>query len=357
MEKLEIIETKRNCTLVIEENLENQIRYMCNKFPSREWSGTLFYSIEGSLEEENLVIHAKDFYLQDIGSSSFTTFKRDVSLASFMLEHELVDCFTGLIHSHNSMATFFSETDLDTLLDEGKDMNHFVSLIVNNEGSYKAAITTKVKNTAVGTVTSVYNTFNNKKVTRNKAPFTKELIKVEFSYLNIKYPDSSRNISLNSRINELIGQSSYNNTNRKSIELSNQTLIAKAPEDHAEVKSTLPKTYKNTPNFTNREVDSVVNNIYIRIVSGNIMAIYQGVNNIFKIFCNNMENRYSERFPDFAVFEGYASYVIDFLMDETTVPNNLFYEVVNKIIQKLELEIPKNKYLDTYINLLKEWTK
>ena len=46
--------------------------------------------------------------------------------------------------SHNNMKTFFSSTDINTLKEEGRDRNNFVSLIVNNEGTYTAAITRKI---------------------------------------------------------------------------------------------------------------------------------------------------------------------------------------------------------------------
>lgn len=43
------------------------------------------------------------------------------------------------------MSTFFSGTDVATLKEEGRDRNNFVSLIVNNAGSYTAAITRRIK--------------------------------------------------------------------------------------------------------------------------------------------------------------------------------------------------------------------
>ena len=43
------------------------------------------------------------------------------------------------------MRTFFSQTDTATLKEEGRDRNNFVSLIVNNAGTYTAAITRRVK--------------------------------------------------------------------------------------------------------------------------------------------------------------------------------------------------------------------
>ena len=45
--------------------------------------------------------------------------------------------------------TFFSGTDTATLKEEGRDRNNFVSLIVNNAGTYTAAITRRVKSKQV----------------------------------------------------------------------------------------------------------------------------------------------------------------------------------------------------------------
>ena len=47
------------------------------------------------------------------------------------------------------MSTFFSGTDTATLKEEGRDRNNFVSLIVNNAGSYTAAITRRIKSKQV----------------------------------------------------------------------------------------------------------------------------------------------------------------------------------------------------------------
>lgn len=82
----------------IEDSLEKQIRFLCSKFPKNEYSGTLFYTIEGSFENKDLVIIAKDFYLQDIGSAAFTKFKMDNSVSTYMVENELFDCYQGLMH-------------------------------------------------------------------------------------------------------------------------------------------------------------------------------------------------------------------------------------------------------------------
>lgn len=58
------------------------------------------------------------------------------------------------------MSTFFSGTDTATLKEEGRDRNHFVSLIVNNAGSYTAAITRKVKSKRIVDEAFSYESFD-----------------------------------------------------------------------------------------------------------------------------------------------------------------------------------------------------
>ena len=57
----------------------------------------------------------------------------------------------------NKMA-FFSGTDTNTLLEEGTDRNHFVSLIVNNAGNYVAAVTRRIKKEVHAVAHIVYTT-------------------------------------------------------------------------------------------------------------------------------------------------------------------------------------------------------
>lgn len=82
----------------------------------------------------------------DLGSGTFTSFKMDESVAGYVAENmELFGCDMSLVHSHNCFSAYFSGTDIETLRSEGNDQNCFVSLIVNNEGKYCAAITRKVQ--------------------------------------------------------------------------------------------------------------------------------------------------------------------------------------------------------------------
>lgn len=139
-----------NYKLIIPAEVERKIRFACQKVWSTEWSGTLFFTHEGSFENNDLVIRCVDIYIMDIGTQAYTEFDMNPDVIAYMCENpELLDCQMGLIHSHNNMGTFFSGTDTATLKEEGRDRNNFVSLIVNNAGTYTAAITRRVKSKQV----------------------------------------------------------------------------------------------------------------------------------------------------------------------------------------------------------------
>lgn len=139
-----------NYKLIIPAEVERKIRFACQKVWNTEWSGTLFFTHEGSFENNDLVIRCVDIYIMDIGTQAYTEFDMNPDVIAYMCENpELLDCQMGLIHSHNNMSTFFSGTDTATLKEEGRDRNNFVSLIVNNAGSYTAAITRRIKSKQV----------------------------------------------------------------------------------------------------------------------------------------------------------------------------------------------------------------
>ena len=135
-----------NYKLIIPAEVERKIKFACQKVWSTEWSGTLFFTHEGSFENNDLIIRCVDIYIMDIGTQAYTEFDMNPDVIAYMCENpELLDCQMGLIHSHNNMSTFFSGTDTATLKEEGRDRNNFVSLIVNNAGTYTAAITRRAK--------------------------------------------------------------------------------------------------------------------------------------------------------------------------------------------------------------------
>lgn len=157
---LPLVKLDTKYKLVIPSFVERKIRHLCNRVWEKEWSGALFYKAEGSFEDGSLVITCADIFVMDIGTVGYTEFDMSPDVMTYMTEHpELMECQMGLIHSHNNMSTFFSGTDTATLKEEGRDRNHFVSLIVNNAGSYTAAITRKVKSKRVVSETFSYESF------------------------------------------------------------------------------------------------------------------------------------------------------------------------------------------------------
>ena len=85
--------------LIISKNLEEKIRFLCNKFVNREYSGVLFYTFKGSFQKNNIVLTGKDFLLMDIGNATFTEFENSEDIAHYMaMNPELLDCQLGLMH-------------------------------------------------------------------------------------------------------------------------------------------------------------------------------------------------------------------------------------------------------------------
>lgn len=137
--------------LILTEELLDKIKYLCAEFPTREWSGVLFYEYEGDVSNiEDLKLKAFDLYPLDLGTATYTEFSHSADFAGYIARHpELMDARQGLIHSHNNMSTFFSGTDTATLQEMSPEYGSYLSLIVNNAGKYTAAIGVTAKITTV----------------------------------------------------------------------------------------------------------------------------------------------------------------------------------------------------------------
>ena len=179
-----------NYKLIIPAEVERKIRFACQKVWSTEWSGTLFFTHEGSFENNDLIIRCVDIYIMDIGTQAYTEFDMNPDVIAYICENpELLDCQMGLIHSHNNMSTFFSGTDTATLKEEGRDRNNFVSLIVNNAGSYTAAITRRIKSKQVKESVS-YEFFGDGEKHDTKE-YVSDADEIEWFYLKIEKEDEN----------------------------------------------------------------------------------------------------------------------------------------------------------------------
>lgn len=151
--------------LYIPDAVLKKIEYLCAKIPHKEWSGVLYFKTEGNLRDiKNFKVRCVDLYPMDIGTAGATEYEFTPEWANYTATHpELMEegVYMGHIHSHNTMATFFSGTDQQELADSTQCRNNFVSLIVNNAGTYTAAVATKVKRTFKGTTGVYYVDFQN----------------------------------------------------------------------------------------------------------------------------------------------------------------------------------------------------
>ncbi|MBR1376835.1 MAG: hypothetical protein IJ565_03375 [Bacilli bacterium] len=129
-----LIKPQQSKQILISPLLEKKIRFLCNKFPSNEWSGALFTITEGD------TIYANDLFLMNIGDATYTEWEFDKDLLKYKTAHYF-DADMNIIHSHHQMNTFFSGTDMETLYELGIKNRSFVSLIVNNAGTYSAYYT------------------------------------------------------------------------------------------------------------------------------------------------------------------------------------------------------------------------
>ena len=205
--------------LIIPESVESKIRHMCSVIHDVEWSGILFYTHEGSFEDDNFIATCKDIFIMDVGSSAYTEFKDSCDVINYRALNDLLseDIHEGLIHSHNNMPTFFSGTDNATLIEEGTNCNHFLSLIVNNAGNYTARITRKLlykakeHHTINAIVSSSYNSYNNEEVVleeeeKHNEDFTNDVEEkyIEYFDLEIDKENSTLDYSdLDERIKEI----------------------------------------------------------------------------------------------------------------------------------------------------------
>jgi hypothetical protein len=121
----------------------HQIQYLCRLISKVEWSGALFYTTEGSIEDPSTFkITLKTILPLDMGSQAYTEYNLDDRFMDFIEEDFEERCTwkLGHIHSHNSMAVFFSGTDMAELNDNAPAHNFYLSLIVNNAMDFMAKV-------------------------------------------------------------------------------------------------------------------------------------------------------------------------------------------------------------------------
>lgn len=151
--------------LIISKKVSDQIKYLCKLIPAHEWSGNLFYEVEGSIKDiPNMVLKAVDILPLDKGTATYTSTTTDSRFIDFIMQRpDLEECKIGLIHSHNSMGVFFSGTDNKELLENAFGHNYYLSLIINNKHEMCARLAHVVNKEVRGNMTVSYFDDNGEK--------------------------------------------------------------------------------------------------------------------------------------------------------------------------------------------------
>lgn len=357
--------------LVIPIDVEKKIRYLCNKVSKVEWSGILFYTHSGSYEDNNLEIKCVDILPMDIGSSGYTEFDMSPEAASYITEHqELLDCQMGLIHSHNTMPTFFSGTDTETLRKEGIDRNHFVSLIVNNEGTYTAAITRRLSIKRLVKSTYTYRTFNDieKQGVKNEEEEEEVIL---YNYLDIiKEVDDTSFIEIDQRLKGIKERKSNLRINDKfnfnsdfDDSYYNRFPLTNRSKNLNDYKQ--PSLFEGIPdsldNTNDKEIsDSTIRTLALQLITGSI-----AISDTSKIdpvkWSNQMSSLFNKRFnKDMHLFDLWIDTFSEFILSNF-IPSSYEYRedeyisiVSSKLVEFLS-KLPSNKYIEVIISTLKAW--
>ena len=147
--KRAVVEIQQEGTIHFTVAFVNQLKYLCDQISEVEWSGLIFYSLKGTMQNlKKFVVTPYYVHLMHKGSAGATEFDDDGSMAALYEAMPELDPFAGenkyfygKIHSHNRMNVFHSGTDHQDLQDQaGKYNPYYLSVIVNNALDIEAKI-------------------------------------------------------------------------------------------------------------------------------------------------------------------------------------------------------------------------
>ena len=371
-----------NYKLIIPAEVERKIRFTCQKVWSTEWSGTLFFTYEGSFENNDLVIRCVDIYIMDIGTQAYTEFDMNPDVISYMCENpELLDCQMGLIHSHNNMSTFFSGTDTATLKEEGRDRNNFVSLIVNNAGSYTAAITRRIKSKQV--MESVSYEFFGDGEKQDTKKYVSDADEIEWFYLKIEKEDENYSFpDMAARLEEIKQAKAHAYSSGYKPVIANSYDTKAGPANLVNKEDSKPKVAQPTlfDNVNDLPFDDNYNlpygqvtldkvtlkSLVLQLITGSIIISNDSKIDITK-WAKSMPALYEKRFgkgeegmKNFKIWaDTYAEYLTWYVTDEKLEElgfdeTEICAICAHDMIEELT-KLPENDYIKGYIDTLQKY--
>lgn len=337
-----IVKSPTSFKMFIPAKVENKIRILLNNIYNIEWSGVLFYTFTGSFENNDLLITCEDIYPMNIGNSVYTEFENTPDVAGYIVDNQLFDCCHGLIHSHHSMATFFSSTDVSTLQSEGNDTIHFVSLIVNNAGEYNAAITRKVKATFEGDMVEEFESYNGEIITKTtKTVQQREMIMYHPLTVEIEKGDST--VDLYSRIKELKEKNA-----KTKVTTSNNTTIVWPTQQRIEFPKDKDEKLDDADN-----IEDEINLCLSKLLTGNVNTPILTKEEMSKL-SNSMNERFGKTFSTMKAFSYWADAYVDCMMAAVNDgwPDDEYISALSEeLIYRLQ-ELGKGPHIQEYINIL-----
>lgn len=263
----------------------------------------------------------------------------------------------------NNKLTFFSGTDRNTLIEEGMDMPHFLSLIVNNAGVYTAKITRRV---SLQTSKITYPTFGGESKSEEVESTINEYLEAFPLEIDVQEDTSIRD-EVAQRIKEIeaektaVRRANFPSTKEEDASSEGEEGISFTGKFPLQRTSIQPTLFPAEEIFSSKIDESWVNievpqelaqRLLIQLVTGSITADYSDKFDIEKWCSSVMEKAFLRRFPDPQNLENWLDYYIEILTwytDWKEVENEdsdmIAKAVAAKLLSMCE-QLPDNKILD-----------
>lgn len=138
-----MIELKNiNCKLLISKELQQQILYTHSIVGKKEFCAILLIKeLSGSIQDKNLSLIAQKMYPINIGTETYVGGDITDEYAKLLdFYDDAMDYKWQFLHSHATLGTSPSGTDMQESSDQASNYEYFLSLIINFEGKYSAKL-------------------------------------------------------------------------------------------------------------------------------------------------------------------------------------------------------------------------
>ena len=278
--------------------------------------------------------------------------------------------------------TFFSGTDTATLKEEGRDRNNFVSLIVNNAGTYTAAITRRIKSKQV--MESVSYEFFGDGEKQDTKKYVSDADEIEWFYLKIDKEGESYSFpDMAARLEEIKqakaekakkAQIPAYSGNSYGIKAGPANLVRKEIDKPKVVQPTLFDDMDDLPFDDDYSIPygqvtfdkATLKSLVLQLITGSIILSNDSKIDIFK-WAKSMSALYEKRFgkgeEGMENFKMWADTYTDYLtwyvtdekleglgFDETEICAICAHDMIEELTK-----LPENDYIKGYIDALQKY--